>query len=350
MFFSAVKIVAVIFILIAIGYVFQLKGWLGSNAQTVLSRITLRIGMPGLIFSNIMGNYTRDMLMGSLLNLLVPFVVIASMYIVSSFLVQWMNIPTGRQGVFRALFTFGNSVFVGMPVCRAMFGEGAVPVVLLYYLVNTLFWWLIGAPAVARDGGAAPRNDGGADSKNRAPSGASARKPSRLAARLASPPLITVLVSVALVLMGFDPPEIVMTTAGYLGGMVTPLSMLFIGTTLCAMLTANKDSLRNPSAAPDSSKPRRLGGIKWQKGYGAMLFGRCLLGPALCLPLCLLMGLPSGTLGVFFLQAGMPAQTQSCLWAQEHGGDAGYAAGGIALSTLAGLLAIPVYALILGAI
>ncbi len=306
MFESAVSIVVVIFLLIAIGYACQRYGWLGANAQTVISRLTLRVGMPGLIFSNILSNYDRAMLLDGAVYLIVPFLVIAGMYMLAGPLSVWIKIPEKRRGVFRALFSLGNSAFLGMPVCRAIFGEEAVPIVLFYYLVNTLFWWLIGAPAVAKDGG------GGVQSPWK---------------RLASPPLIACLFSLTLVLIGITPPNVVMTTASYLGATVTPLSMLFIGCTLCSMLSH---------------------GLRWQKGYSAMLIGRCLIGPAICLPLCLLMGLPKEVLGVFFVQSGMPTQTQTCLWAQEHGADAEYAGGGIALSTLAGLLAIPAYAWLLG--
>ncbi len=305
MFQSAVSIVAVIFLMVGLGYLFEKKGWFGANAATVLSRVALRIGLPGLIFSNILTNYTRASLLDNALSLLVPLSVIGGMYLLSGPLVRWLRIPKGRRGVFRALFTYGNSVFIAMPVCRAIFGETAVPSVLFYYLVNTLHWWMIGAPDVARDGGADMRG------------------PFR---RLASPPLITCLVSLALVLIGIKPPALIMTFAGYLAAMVTPLSMLFIGCTLCTMVSA---------------------GIRWEKGYGAILAGRCLLGPLLCLPLCLLLGLKAPLLGVFFVQSGMPSQTQCCLWAQEHGADAGYAAGGIALSTLVGLFAIPLYAWVL---
>lgn len=303
---SAITIVVVIFLMIAIGYLFQLKGWFGANAQTVLSRLTLRIGMPALIFSNILTNYTRAMLLEGAYSLLVPLVVILGMYLLSAPLSRWLRIPKERTGVFRALFSFGNSVFIGMPICLAIFGESSVTIVLFYYLVNTLLWWLIGAPNVARDGGK------------------DMRSPLK---RLASPPLISCLVSVLLVLIGFRPPALLLTAAGYLGGMVTPLSMLFIGATLCTMLSA---------------------GLRWQRGYGMMLIGRCILGPALCLPLCMLMGIGGDMLGVFFVQSGLPTQTQTCLWAQEQGADAEYAAGGITLSTLAGLIAIPIYTWILG--
>lgn len=305
MFESAITIVVVIFLLIAIGYLTERYGWLGANAPSLLSRLTLRIGMPGLIFSNILTNYNRSMLLASAKSLLIPFFVIFIMYVLSLPLSKLLKISAHRTGVFRALFTFGNTVFVGMPVCLAIFGQDATSTVLLYYLVNTVFWWLIGAPAVAKDGGS------------------TASGPFR---RLASPPLITVLVSLCLVFLGIKPPALLMTTASYLGGMVTPLSMLFIGCTLYTMLSQ---------------------GVRWQKGYGAILLSRFLLGPALCLPLCLVLGLTGDTLGVFYLQSGMPCQTQTCLWAQEQKADAQFAAGAIVLSTLLGLVAIPVQAWIL---
>lgn len=305
---SAIMIVVVIFLMIGIGYVCQLKGWLGANAQTVLSRVVLRVGMPALVFSNILSNYTRTMLLEGAYSLIVPFVVIQGMYMLSAPLSRWLRIPDSRRGVFRALFSYGNCVFIGLPICQAIFGDGAVPNVLFYYLVNTILWWTIGAPNVAKDAGK--------DMKG----------PLK---RLASPPLIACLISLVLVLVGFTPPTLLMTTANYLGAVVTPLSLLFIGATLCTMLAD---------------------GLRWQRGYGAVLLGRCLLGPLICLPLCLLLKLPADMLGVYFLQSGMPTQTQGCLWAQEHGADAGYAAGGITLSTLAGLVAIPMYTWLLGVI
>ncbi|MCL1796665.1 MAG: hypothetical protein FWG37_07240, partial [Clostridia bacterium] len=75
MFESAVSIVSVMFIMIFLGFAFERKGWFGKNAETVLSRIVLRVGMPGLALSTIMTNYNRDMLLKSAPSLLVPFAV-----------------------------------------------------------------------------------------------------------------------------------------------------------------------------------------------------------------------------------------------------------------------------------
>ncbi|MCL1964267.1 MAG: AEC family transporter, partial [Firmicutes bacterium] len=154
---SAVRIVTAIFLMIGAGYLFQRKGWLGENAPVILSRVTLRIGMPGLIFSNILSEYSRDMLLDGAVSLLAPLIVLTVMYMLSMPIAKALRIPSARRGVFRALFTFGNTLFIGMPVCRAIFGEAGVSSVLLYYLVNTSLWWLIGAPGVAGDGGAGER-------------------------------------------------------------------------------------------------------------------------------------------------------------------------------------------------
>ena len=296
---SAVSIVVVMFMLIAVGYLSQHYGWLGANAQTLLSRLTLRIGVPGLVFSNMLTNYTRDMLLSGAAQLVVPLGVMTITYVLSKWIAGWLKIPKERIGIFRALFTFANCMFVGLPICVAIFGEQATSIVLYYYLVNTIFWWVIGAPAVARDGGS------------------TAQGPLR---RLVSPPLIAVAVSLACVLLGVRPPEVLLRTAAFLGNLVTPLSMLFIGCTLCTMVAQ---------------------GLRWEKGYAMILIGRFLIAPALCLPLCFALGLTGDALGVFFLQSGMPSQTQTCLWAQEHHADAGYAAGAIALTTLLGLVVVP---------
>ncbi len=303
MFASAVSIVVVVFLMIAVGVLCHRRNILGDNAPQLLSRLTLRVALPGLVVSNLLTQYDRRMLLDNAAYLLIPILVMGGMYLLSRPLSAWLKIPERRRGVFRCLFTFGNTVFVGLPVCRAMFGEEAVPIALLYYLVNTVFWWSVGAQAVTRDSGV-PR-DG------------------VLKRLVSSPPLVACIISLLLVMLGVTLPEVVMRTASYLGAMVTPLSMLFLGYVLSDM--AKK-------------------GIKWEKGYGVMLASRLVIGPAVCLLLCTLLSTPMEVLQVFFIQSGMPAQTQTSLWAKEAGADAEYAAGGIALSTLAGLVGIPLMA------
>ena len=49
----------------------------------------------------------------------------------------WARVPANRRGVFISMFAFSNSVFIGVPVSTALFGEEAVGFALLYYIANT---------------------------------------------------------------------------------------------------------------------------------------------------------------------------------------------------------------------
>ncbi|MEG0767690.1 MAG: AEC family transporter, partial [Clostridia bacterium] len=116
------------------------------------------------------------------------------------------------------------------------------------------------------------------------------------------------------------------STAKYVGNMVTPLSMFFIGATLYRM---------------------HCDGFHWEKGYGWVLAGRFVLAPAILLGSSTLLGLSPLMRDAFFLQAAMPSQTQNAIVADTSGADTAYATGAIALSTLCSLFFIPLYAIFL---
>ncbi len=85
------------------------------------------------------------------------------------------------------MFAFSNSVFIGVPVSRALFGEAVLPYTLLYYLANTSLFWGRGLPLMRRWGGAARGR------------------------RQAPPvPLVVILICFLLVLARFRPPQFFM--------------------------------------------------------------------------------------------------------------------------------------------
>ena len=64
---------------------------------------------------------------------------------------RFAQVETKHQGAFSAMFTFSNTIFIGLPINLAIFGEKAVPYVLLYYIVNTTLFWTIGIFELAKD-------------------------------------------------------------------------------------------------------------------------------------------------------------------------------------------------------
>ena len=86
------------------------------------------------------------------------------------------------------------------------------------------------------------------------------------------------------------------------------------------------------------------GKVRWQKGYALVLVGRFLIAPALLiLSARLFPAAPSLMRNVLLIQAAMPVMSQTPIVAKASGGDEEYAAGGVALTALCSLIAIPAY-------
>jgi predicted permease len=296
-----------VLIMIGIGMLLAHRGWFTSQTDDLLAKLVTHVAMPSMTVNQLLLRYRRDELLAVLPSLGAALASILLLYGTAVLFSTVLRIPRRHRGIFRAMFTFGNTIFIGLPINIALFGEGALPAALMYYLANTALFWIIGAPAIRGDGGAP-----------RAGFSWNALRP------LLTPPLLAFLLSVALVLSNASLPDPVMQAAGYVGGMVTPLSLLFVGGLLYRML-------------------RR--GLRWQRGYGAFVFSRFVLSPALTLAMIYALGGMSPLWrGVYLVQASMPSQTSCAIVAHSYHADAEYATGGITVTTLLSMISIPFFA------
>ena len=55
-------------------------------------------------------------------------------------------------GLFCASVANSNTIFIGIPVNLALFGEGSIPYVLLYYAASTVFFWTVGVYSITCPG------------------------------------------------------------------------------------------------------------------------------------------------------------------------------------------------------
>jgi len=300
---SAVSIVLTIFLMIGAGMLLIRLGWLRDEHQEVISRLVVSVGLPAMIVHNIFTQFTRGELLSSAVGILIPVISIVAAGAVGMLAARAFRIPKARRGVFVCMLAFSNSVFIGVPVSLALFGEKAMPYALMYYIANTSLFWSWGYALMRGDSG---------------------QKAALDVKKLLPLPLTTFLVSIALVLAGVSLPVFVLDAAKYIGGLVTPLSMIFTGMVLMRMLESGK--------------------VRWQKGYALVLFGRFLVAPALIiLTARLFPAAPELMKNVLLIQAAMPVMSQTPIVARASGGDEEYAAGGVALTALGSLIAIPAY-------
>lgn len=340
---SAVDVVLSIFLMISVGMLLTHIGWIGDKESKFISRFVIRVALPATIVSNIFQKFTRESLISIPAGLVIPVVSLLLTMLAAIAFSSALKIPRNRKGAFVVMFTFSNAVFIGLPVCKALFGEEAVAPTLVYYIANTTLFWTIGYSMMRMDGGQEKEKKSfkgiipylfSRDRQN--PVHQEARNALAFLGKVVPLPLLFLLISVIGVLLNITLPSCVMSAVNYLGGTVTPISLVYTGYVLMSMI-----------------KKRNF---TWKKGYLAICFGKLLMVPGIVIALSLIVKAIPGAgalytdimLKTFLIEAAMPIMTQTTIVEAGCGGDQEYVAGATALTTALSLVFIPVYMFVIG--
>ena len=308
---DAVQGVLTVLIMILAGAWLAKKGWFSEESSALLSRLVIQISLPALMITNFVGTFDKKMILHLGPGVLVPLVTILSAYLLSHGLCLLLRVPKKRWGLFRALFAFSNTIFVGLPVNVALFGEASVPYVTLYYLINTTLFWTIGVYFIRRDG---------EDTSARLFSMETVK-------RIFTPVLISFIFSICLVLYDVTLPKFLMSSLKYAASLTTPLSMLIIGIAIESI---------------------GFRGIKVNREMIAVLLGRFVAAPAAAWYLMTFIQVPDLMRKVFFLVASMPVMTQIALVSKAYDADHRNASVMVTVTSLASLVVIPFYMWLFG--
>lgn len=307
--FNSLSAVAVILILTACGYICSMLGWIKPDAKAFLSKYIMRLAVPVMCIYSLRSRLSLELLQSSWTMLLVPAITTALIFIVSGIIARTMKLPPKQASVFCMMCSVSNAMFIGYSMCLELFGEDCVPYVMVYYLVNTAFVQLVGVTMIKKAGGQ---------------SGSSLQD--MIVSFFRTPSILGVLIGVLLILLDIQLPELVMTCMKYINNTVTPLALLMAGHIICEI------GLKNVRV----NRPLLI----------AMLF-RFLIAPGMCMLLCMLFGISGLARDVLVVLTAMPVLTQTVVAAAEYGADEQMAAQGIAVSTLACFVVIPVIMLLL---
>lgn len=312
---NSMQSVLTILSMIGLGFILTHKGWFDDKVSNLFSRLVTSISLPALMISNLMSSFDKKTLTQLGFGFLVPFAIIVISYIAGLLIAKPLGIPKNKRGVFNALLAFSNTIFIGLPVNQALFGDTAVPYVLLYYIANTTLFWTVGVYEI--------RSDGNYSENDLSQKTSSSLLGLSLIKKIFSPALGGFTIGIILILLDIKLPSFIMDTCKYIGNLTTPLSMLFTGIVIYSI---------------DLKK------IKFDLKMLVLLLGRFILAPLLAL--VLVYYLPFGdTLmkKVFVIQTALPVMTQISIVAKAYGADHEYAAVMVTLTTLSSLIIIPLY-------
>jgi len=307
--FDSLQSIFSIIVMILIGIFFSYKKWFNHDTASLFSKIVVNISVPGFMISNLVTNFSKSKLIEVSGGFIIPFTSMLVMYIFGYILAKLLKVPENRRGIFASTVSISNTLFVGLPINLALYGTDSIPYVFIYFIVNVSFFWTIGAWGISRDGGL----KGKLISKNNLK-------------KIFNVPLISFLIAILIIFLEIPLPKFVMDTSKYMGNLLTPLSMLYIGITIYMI---------------DFKK------VVWDKSMTFILISRFLISPLLVYFLTSIITLPELMRNVFLIQSAMPAMTVTTVLAAESGADYEYATIVTTLTTIFTLLIIPLFMFVL---
>lgn len=294
-----------VMIVIGTGFVLERGGWVKQETESFISKIVNNVCLPPYMITSILSRFTHDQLLGMANGLVVPFITMVTGYLVAKVLARIIGVSKSHRSIFTICVGFSNTIFIGLPLCVALFGDIAVPYIMLYYMVNTTLFWTIGVHDLAADNGEETPIFSRKTLKS-----------------IFTPPLMGFATGIIMVLMGWGLPKPLFDSFRLVGSMTTPLAMLFIG---IAMSKADWNALRVDAEMV------------------VAVAGRFIICPLIVLAILPFMHLNELEGRVFVIMAAMPSMTNISIISKQYGGDYKYAAVQTTVSTVVAVAAIPFY-------
>ena len=331
-FLTSLQSIIPIVLLISLGYFLKGRGMFNPTFSSNLSRFIMSVILPAGVFVSVLHHLHMSDLWDLRYGMLVVMLTYVIAYIVAFIMMKLLKVPKGRRGIFINMVVNDNCLFIGLPVQIALFGPEALPYFLLYYIGNTISVWLVGVFLIELDPLPTVENGLANDEWNQVGNSSSVQsttdqKPKFDWKKLLPPPLLGFFT--ALIFLFFEIPlaPILHNTLNYLGDMVTPLSLIYIGIVL------HDAGLKNMSLNKDS-----IGGI----------VGRFAISPIIMF--CVIMALQYGAgivlepiaIITFVVQSAGPVIAVLPIVANEAKSDLPFATGLVMISTILFVIVIPI--------
>ena len=306
--YNSLEGIIIIVIMISIGYMLTHIGWFKEEMSDLFSKLVINISLPVMMFYSFTKTFTRDKLLQTGSSILIPLFGVGISYLIGIIISRLLKIKKGRRSLFTVLFVFSNSIFIGLPVNIALFGLESVPIVSMYYLVNTTFFWTFGLYSIRSE-----------NSNDENPV---------ILKKIFTPALGGFLTAIIVILININIPEVITETCEYVGNLTTPLSMFIMGIILYHL---------------------DLSEVEFNREMLFIFIGQFIVTPLLMLFIFnnYFSIYPLLIKRVFVIEAAMPAMITIAIVSRAYDADHKYATLMVAATTAASMIVIPLYMLLL---
>ena len=300
-FLTSLESILSIILIILLGYILKEKKWFDDGFSSNVSRLIMNVALPASIFVSVLKYLTIEKLISLSGGLIYTFLSVIIGYIIAWIMIKILKVKSGRRGTFINTVVNANTIFIGLPLNIALFGNESLPYFLVYYITNTVSTWAFGVILIENDNPEKTKTKKGFNWK-----------------KLLPPPLLGFLVALIFLVFKIPVPDFIHSALTYTGNIVTPLSLIYIGIVL---------------------SDAGLKSIHFDKDTIFALLGRFIMSPCIMVILIILGTKISGTIPAlesktYIIQASAPALAVLPILANESNGDVKYATNVVTTSTV----------------
>ena len=289
------------FLLIIVGIVLKKRGILPDSAKTILTDLLLCFVLPSNIINSFRMEFSLDTLGKFGMVLVCAVLIQAVAYILSR--VLYNKEPEALKKVLQYVTIVSNSGFLGLPIVEEVFGGEGLMYASVFIVPMRIMMWTAGIACFT----------GESDKK------AAFKKV------IVHPCIIAVYIGLFLLFSQWELPGVLDKTIRGAGGCTTTISMIIIG-----LILAEVDM-------------RQL----FNREVFETMIVRLVVLPVFALIIAKLLGLSELLTGVAVVLTAMPAGSTSAMLAAKYNGDYKFASKCIVCTTIASLLTIPIWCMII---
>lgn len=268
-----------------------------------ISKFVLKMALPVMVFINITDGVERQVLYESWPIFVIAAIFYIFMYAAGRGMVKLLHLQKNRAGIYQAMLLFGNIGFIGLPMIAGVFSEKGVLYASVFMIMDQFMLWTLGVKLLS------PEGEGWFVLK-----------------KLVNPATVAILLGMILMLAQVRIPALLDTALQKIGSTASPLAMIYVGGIFAGI--SFRRYIREISL------------------YGIVLV-KMIVAPIL---LFLILGIfPVGEeiRMAMALIVGMPTMTAVVMMTNASRLDGDYALGGVFVTTVCGIMTLPMVCWIL---
>lgn len=284
---------------IVIGVILVRTGVLNEKTLDPIARFVMKLSLPIMIFVNVVNGVDRETLIKSLSIILLAVIASTLLFLMGAGLTRLFYLEGDRSQIYRAMTMFGNVGFMGIPIITNIFPERGMLYVSVFTIVDQLAMWTIGV-------------------KLTSPVGKGKFNPKKLI----NPATVAIALAILFVAAGWGLPGVLNSGFQKIGATATPLAMIYLGGVFACM------------------DIRRY--VKKMELYG-IVFCKMLVFPVLFYAILgFIPAVPEEIRMTMTLITAMPTMSSVVMLANSSGSDGEYSLGGVLITTICGIVTLPV--------